>query len=72
MFLPTDDAFEAEGITNASVVTLPQPTVQNLLLYHLLEGAVGSEIVAESADFHTLLKVRSEAGAGWVGGGCLR
>ncbi|CAM9126218.1 unnamed protein product [Scytosiphon promiscuus] len=64
IFLPTDDAFEAEGITNASVVTLPQPTVQNLLLYHLLEGAVGSEIVAESADFHTLLKVNLDVEEG--------
>ncbi|CAN0040563.1 unnamed protein product, partial [Hapterophycus canaliculatus] len=64
MFLPTDEAFEAEGITNTSVITLPQPTVQNLLLYHLLEGAVGSEIVAESADFHTLLKVNLDVEEG--------
>ncbi|CAN0537580.1 unnamed protein product, partial [Ectocarpus sp. 12 AP-2014] len=32
VFLPTDDAFEAEGITDTSITTLPQPAVQNLFL----------------------------------------
>lgn len=57
-FVPTDDAFEAEGITNSSVTTLPQPVVQNLLRYHLLEGAVSKEVLAESADFYTVLQVK--------------
>lgn len=59
-FLPTDDAFEAEGITNTSVTTLPQPVVQNLLRYHLLEGAVSREVLADAADFYTVLQVNGE------------
>lgn len=58
VFLPTDDAFEAEGITTTSVTNLPQPVVQNLLRYHLLEGAVSSEVIDEAADFYTLLQVK--------------
>ncbi len=59
VFLPTDDAFEAEGINATSVTSLPQPVVQNLLRYHLLEGAVSSEVLAEAADLYTVLKVTS-------------
>eukprot|EP00903_Cladosiphon_okamuranus_P012606 g11796.t2 len=56
-FLPTDDAFEAEGITESSVTTLPKPVVQSLLRYHLLEGAVSKEVLADAADLYTVLKV---------------
>ncbi|CAN0124164.1 unnamed protein product [Ectocarpus sp. 4 AP-2014] len=60
VFLPTDDAFEAEGITDTSITTLPQPAVQNLFLYHLLEGAASSEVIANATEFYTVLKVNLE------------
>ncbi|CAM9928279.1 unnamed protein product, partial [Ectocarpus sp. 13 AM-2016] len=55
VFLPTDDAFEAEGITDTSITTLPQPAVQNLFLYHLLEGAASSDVIANATEFYTVL-----------------
>lgn len=59
IFLPTDDAFDAAGITNTSVSALPQPVVTNLLLYHLLDGAVDTDALFDATDFYTLFQVRS-------------
>lgn len=55
--MPTDDAFEASGITTQAVGNVPVEILTNILLYHLLEGAASAEVISTATDFYTALQV---------------
>lgn len=50
VFAPTDAAFNAAGITVATVATLPVATLQEILTYHVVAGSVASTAIPQHAD----------------------
>jgi uncharacterized surface protein with fasciclin (FAS1) repeats len=54
VFAPTDDAFAKLGLTPASVSTLPQEFLTDVLLYHVLNGRRGSADILASTRLRTL------------------
>jgi uncharacterized surface protein with fasciclin (FAS1) repeats len=53
VFAPTDDAFEALGLTPGNIGSLPQEFLTDVLLYHVLNGNRDSNAVLESMRLRT-------------------
>ena len=60
MFAPTDDAFAAVPADTLSAVLADQPTLTNILLYHVLPSKVFSYSILNDADM--LAAATSEEG----------
>ncbi len=53
-FAPTDDAFEALGLTPDNIDSLDQDALTQILLYHVARGRRDAEAVVESSRIRTL------------------
>lgn len=56
VFAPTDDAFEALGLNETNVGTLPQDVLTEILLYHVARGRRYSGAVLEAQRIRVMLK----------------
>jgi uncharacterized surface protein with fasciclin (FAS1) repeats len=54
VFAPTDDAFEALGLTPMNIGSLDQDALTQILLYHVARGRRDAEAVVDSSRIRTL------------------
>lgn len=64
MFTPTDAAFQSAGLSPDNFTELPQPIVENLLLYHTLPGAVTKAVITKDDVLFTALDVALQTSSG--------
>ena len=66
VFAPTDDAFEAVGLTPANIGTLDQDTLTQILLYHIAQGRLNANVVTSRDSLRMVFGGRIQQAGGVI------